>query len=82
LELERAAFAEPAVYPNSSTVLVPARHRDSIDWDALNKLAMNKDVQGLLDRIRKDIVTKEIRAEDFDKILGPEALVATISRTN
>ena len=29
--------------PNSSHVLVPARERDALDWDALNKVAMNKE---------------------------------------
>ena len=34
--------------PNSSSVLVPARERDALDWEALNKLTMNKDVVDLL----------------------------------
>jgi hypothetical protein len=67
--------------PDSSTILVPARRRDPMDWDALNKLAMNKDVQALLKRIKKDLQTKEIRREDFDQILGPEELVASIGGT-
>ena len=67
--------------PGSSTILVPARRRDPMDWDALNKLAMNKDVQTLLKRINKDLQTKEIRKEDYDKILGPEELIASIGRT-
>jgi hypothetical protein len=68
--------------PDSSTILVPARRRDPMDWDALNKLAMNKDVQALLKRIKKDLQTKEIRREDFDNIPGPEELVASIRRAN
>jgi uncharacterized protein len=53
-----------------------------MDWDALNKLAMNKDVQALLKRIKKDLQTKEIRREDFDKLLGPEELRASIIAPN
>jgi hypothetical protein len=37
--------------PDESKCLYPARERELIDWDALNKLAMNKDVQDLLKRI-------------------------------
>jgi uncharacterized protein len=59
-------------------VLVPAREREALDWDALNKVAMNKDVLGLLKRIRNDLQTKEIRWEQYDKIFQPEELLASI----
>ena len=68
--------------PNSSHVLVPAREREVLDWDALNKVAMNKDVQDLLKRIRTDLRSKEVRSEEYDKILQPEDLVASIQRNN
>jgi hypothetical protein len=68
--------------PNSSHVLVPAREREVLDWDALNKVAMNKDVQDLLKRIRTDLRAKEVRSEEYDKILQPEDLVASIQRNN
>ena len=66
--------------PNSSSVLVPARERDALDWEALNKLAMNKDVVDLLKRIRNDLQVKEIRKEVYDKILEPDELIASIHR--
>lgn len=64
--------------PNSSHVLVPAKEREAMDWDALNKVAMNSDVRDLLRRICKDLVAKEIRSEEYDKVLQPEALIASI----
>ena len=64
--------------PDSSHVLVPARERDALDWDALNKVAMNKDMQDLLKRIRNDLQTKEIRKEGYDKIFSPEELLSSI----
>jgi hypothetical protein len=67
--------------PNSSHVLVPAREREALDWDALNKVAMNKDVQDLLKRIRNDLQTQEIRWEEYDKIIQPEELLASIRLT-
>ena len=64
--------------PNSSHVLVPAKEREALDWDALNKVAMNKDVQDLLKRIGTDFRAKEVRWEEYDKILPPEELAASI----
>ena len=66
--------------PNSSHVLVPAKERDALDWGALNKVAMNKDVQDLLKRIRTDLRAKEVRVEEYDKILQTDELVASIRR--
>jgi hypothetical protein len=68
--------------PNSSRVLVPARERDALDWDALDKVAMNKDVQGLLKRIGNDLQTKEIRQEEYDRILQPDKLLNSIRLRN
>jgi hypothetical protein len=64
--------------PTSSHVLVPAKERETLDWDALNKVAMNKDVQDLLKRIGTDLRAKEVRVEEYDKIVAPEELVASI----
>lgn len=64
--------------PDSSSVYVPARARDELDWDALDKVAMNKDVKGLLTRIRNDLQTKEVRKEEYDQVLEPEALLKSI----
>jgi len=64
--------------PDSSHVLVPARERDALDWDALNKVAMNKDMQDLLKRIKNDLTTKEIRKEEYDKIFLREELLSSI----
>ena len=66
--------------PNSSSVLVPARERDALDWEALNKLTMNKDVVDLLKRIRNDLQVKETRTEEYDKIFDANQLVNSIQR--
>lgn len=66
--------------PDSSGVLFPARERDALDWDTLNKLTMNKDVQELLKRIKNDLQTKEIRREEYDKVLPSDDLMKSIKR--
>ncbi|MEG6508616.1 HTH domain-containing protein [Methyloligella sp. 2.7D] len=67
--------------PNASQVLFPARERDTLDWDTLDKLGMNQDVRGLLKRVKNDLKTTEIRKEDWDRILSPDELIATIAPT-
>ena len=66
--------------PYASEVLFPAREHDAIDWDTLNKLTMNKDVQELLTRIKNDLQTKEIIREKYDKVLPRDDLLKSINR--
>jgi hypothetical protein len=66
--------------PDSSRILFPARERDTIDWSALNKLTMNKDVEDLLARVKNDLQTKEVRQEQYDAVLAAPDLVKRIRR--
>jgi hypothetical protein len=66
--------------PDSSEVLFPAREKDIIDWDTLNKLTMNKDVEELLVRIRNDLHTKEVIREKYDAILSQDDLAKKVNR--
>lgn len=62
--------------PDSSEVLLPAKSRDTIDWETANKLAaMNSDFREFLKRIRTDIASREVRREMYDKIYDAEALL-------
>lgn len=66
--------------PGASQILFPAKERDSLDWEALNKVAMNRDVQDLLKRIGTDLRAKEVRHEEYDTVLEADELVATIGK--
>jgi hypothetical protein len=66
--------------PDTSTVLFPARERDVVDWDTVNKLTMNKDVKELLVRVKNDLNNKEVIQEKYDKILTPEELSILIKK--
>lgn len=68
--------------PDSTEILAPARERDSIDWDTLNKLTMNKDVTELLKRIKNDLQAKEVIREKYDTVLSPGELMKTIKKTS
>jgi uncharacterized protein len=61
--------------PDSSEVLFPARPKEVLDWDMINKLTINPDFEAFLKRITIDIKSKEIRKERYDKILDKGELI-------
>ncbi len=64
------------VDPDASSIIFLAQHKASLDWDTINKLANeNKDFKNFISRIKKDIATKEIRKEEFDKVLSRDTLI-------
>ena len=66
--------------PDSTEVLFPAKFKEYLDWDAVNKLAMNSDFREFLRRVRNDISSKEIRKELYDKILTKEDLAKSVKK--
>lgn len=64
--------------PNASEIIYPAREKDLLDWDTINKLTMNKDFKEFLKRIRIDLQSKEIRKEMYDRILSEAELAKKI----
>ncbi len=66
--------------PDSSDVLFPAKFKEYLDWDAMNKLTINADFKEFLKRIKIDISSKEIRKEKYDKILTKEELVRLVKK--
>jgi uncharacterized protein len=67
--------------PDSSKVLYPARQKEFLDWDAVNKLTLNQDFVGFLQRVKRDLTSKEIRKEMYDSILEAEILIKKFSKT-
>ncbi len=61
--------------PNDSEILMEAEQKDELDWDTINKLAINPDFMEFLVRVRKDVEAKEIRKEWYDKVESHEALI-------
>jgi hypothetical protein len=63
--------------PDDSKVLYPARPKEVIDWDTVNKLSgMNSDFRDFLKRIKTDMTSREIRKEMYDMILEREELLS------
>lgn len=66
--------------PDATEVLFPAKFKEYLDWDAINKLAVNPDFKEFLKRIKNDISSKEIRKERYDKILPKEELINLVKK--
>jgi len=62
--------------PDSSDIIYPAKQKDAIDIDTMNKIAqINPDYRAFLKRIKTDLNSKEIRKEKYDKVFESEALI-------
>ncbi len=66
--------------PDASEIIFPARLKESLDWESVNKLCINEDIKEFLARIRIDLTSKEIRKEKYDLILTPEWLQTSIQQ--
>ena len=55
---------------DSSHVLFPARSREVLDWELMNKLCdQNEPFETFIDNVRKDYEVKTIHKSEFDQIL-------------
>ena len=67
--------------PDSSKIEYPAKYKEILDWDTINKLAdENPDFKKFLVRVRKDLHSKEIRVEKYDKLYSSDELLKRISK--
>lgn len=65
--------------PDSSKTIFPARIKDNLDWETINKLSkINKDFSEFICRIRTDIKSREPRKEWYDKVYESEYLIENI----
>ncbi len=66
--------------PDSTEIIFRERFKDYLDWDTINKLTINDDLREFLKRIKTNISIKEIRKEQYDKILDKEELIALVKK--
>ena len=52
--------------PDETDIIFPARTKDTLDWENINKLTMNPDFKDFLQRISIDISSREVRQEKYD----------------
>jgi len=62
--------------PDSSEILFTAKEKEYVDIETINKIAqVNPNFKDFLKRIKKDLTSKEIRKEKYDKIFDVDNLV-------
>ena len=67
--------------PDSSEILLPARTKETIDWDTVNKLSsINPDFREFLKRIKTDTTSREVRKEMYDKVLDKDEIIKSLER--
>jgi hypothetical protein len=67
--------------PDSALILIPAKERPVMDWDALNKLAnLNPDAVSLLDQIAKALQIEDFKYGQFDPTVRPEPLLSSVGK--
>ncbi len=67
--------------PDSTEVILPAKSKEFVDWEMVNKLAsINSDFREFLRRVKTDISSREIRREMYDRVLEKEELVKSLAR--
>ena len=60
--------------PNSTEITYPAKFRDALDWETINKLTMNSDFKEFIKLIKTDIISKKIHLKEYDIIIEEEKL--------
>ena len=55
---------------DSSTILYPARSRESLDWETINKLCeQNTDFEKFLQDVKIDFESKRIHKAEYDELV-------------
>ncbi|MDM7325609.1 MAG: hypothetical protein P3X23_000625, partial [Thermosynechococcus sp. Uc] len=67
--------------PDDSEILIPAREREFVDIETMNRLAeINPNFKEFLKRIKTDLASKEIRKERYERVYNTEDLLSLISK--
>lgn len=60
--------------PDSSEIVFPATFRENLDWETINKLAMNSDFKEFISTVKIDITSKKIHKKEYDTIYESDKL--------
>lgn len=60
--------------PHSSEIVIPAKYRENIDWETVNKLTMNSDFKEFIDNVKTDLTSKKIHKKEYDTVEDIETL--------
>lgn len=54
--------------PHSSDIIIPAKHKTDLDFEMINKLAMNRDFKEFLETVKIDLTSRKIHKKEYDPI--------------
>lgn len=60
--------------PHSTEVIFPAKYRDALDWETINKLTMNADFKEFISTVKIDITSRKIHKKEYDQVQDIEIL--------
>ncbi|HEX7366898.1 MAG TPA: HTH domain-containing protein [Pelobium sp.] len=60
--------------PHSSEIIFPAKYREALDWETINKLTMNADFKEFISTVKIDITSRKIHKKEYDDVLEMETL--------
>lgn len=60
--------------PHSTEIIFPAKYREALDWETINKLTMNADFKEFISTVKIDITSKKIHKKEYDQVLDIETL--------
>ncbi len=52
--------------PHSSEIIIPAKYKKNLDFEAIDKLAMNSDFKDFIETVKIDITSKKIHKKEYD----------------
>jgi hypothetical protein len=55
--------------PHDSRIVFPAKFRETLDWETINKLTMNPDFHEFLIRVKIDVDSRKVHMSEYDPIL-------------
>jgi hypothetical protein len=67
--------------PDCSHILLPAKQRESLDMQTVEKLTMNPDFKEFITTVKIDISSKRVHSKEYDEVLSIEKLKSTIKTT-
>jgi uncharacterized protein len=69
--------------PDNCEILFDAEQKDHIDWDTVHKLcSMNKDFEDFVERVKKDVKSKEIREHWYDELLDADIIIKKFAQSS
>lgn len=60
--------------PHSSEIIFPAKYREALDWETINKLTMNADFKEFISTVKIDITSRKIHKKEYDQVQEIETL--------